>query len=79
MTTDELKELQEKMPNDILIKKVEEQISKLAETGGRSHTMCVPPEITDTDMLLSEMVRRYKVTLQTMEEAIVLDLKQRGI
>lgn len=75
MTSEELKELQSKMPNDILIEKVEHQISELAMTGGRSHVMCVPPEITDTDMLLSEMVRRFIQLEAERKEMIEENLK----
>ena len=55
---------QKAMTNKDLIKEVESQITELARTGGRSHKMCVPPEITDTDMILSEMVRRFKDNLK---------------
>ena len=60
MTVEELRKFQSEMPDDVLIKKVEHQISELAKTGGKSHIMCVPVEITDTDMILYEMVRRFK-------------------
>lgn len=60
-TPDQLfEEKQQAMSNEALIGFVKDQISELAKSGGRSHTMCVPPEITDTDMLLSEMLRRFK-------------------
>ena len=51
------------MTNDELIKKVKHQIFQLARTGGKSHIMCVPPETTDTDMLLSELVKRFEKLL----------------
>ena len=60
MTLSEFQLTQLMMPDSELIELAEKQISKLAETGGRSHKMCVPPEITDTDMILSELLRRYK-------------------
>jgi hypothetical protein len=63
MTEQRLKELQEGMSNDSLIKEVERQITELARTGGKSHRMCVPPMPEDTDMILSELVRRYKRAL----------------
>lgn len=63
MTEKRLKELQESMGDKELIEEVENQISELARTGGRSHKMCVPPMPTDTDMILSELVRRYKARL----------------
>ncbi|MDM8159054.1 hypothetical protein QUH73_04390 [Labilibaculum sp. K2S] len=40
----------------------------MARTGGRSHIMCVPPEITDTDMILSELVDRYEKALGNESE-----------
>ena len=55
-----LNELQESMPDEALIKEAEKQIFELARTGGKSHKMCVPPMPDDTDMILSELVRRYK-------------------
>jgi len=61
ITIEKLQQMQAEMPDEVLIKKAEHQISELAKTGGRSHIMCVPPEITDTDMILSELVRRYKL------------------
>jgi len=63
MTEQRLKELQEGMSNDSLIKEVERQITELARTGGKSYRMCVPPMPEDTDMILSELVRRYKRAL----------------
>ena len=59
MTT--IERLQAEMSDEVLIKKVEHQIIELAKTSGRSHVMCIPPEITDTDMILSELVRRFKL------------------
>jgi len=55
-----LNELQESIPDEALIKEAEKQIFELARTGGKSHKMCVPPMPDDTDMILSELVRRYK-------------------
>ena len=58
-TSENLKE----MSNEALIGFAEDQITELARTGGRSHKMCVPPSITDTDMLFSELIRRFKKAL----------------
>ena len=63
MTVERLKELQSEMSNATLIKEVERQITELARTGGKSHRMCVPPMPEDTDMILIELVRRYKRAL----------------
>lgn len=57
---EQFKQKQSDMTDEDLIKLVEDEISHMAQSGGRSHTMCVPPKITDTDMLLSEMLRRFK-------------------
>lgn len=58
--TELFEEKQQAMSDNELIELVQKEISKLAKKRGKSHTMCVPPMITDTDMLLSEMVRRFK-------------------
>jgi hypothetical protein len=63
MTVERLKELQSEMSNETLIKEVERQITELARTGGKSHRMCVPPMPEDTDMILSELVKRFKCAL----------------
>jgi len=63
MTVERLKELQSEMSNETLIKEVERQITELARTGGKSHRMCVPPTPEDTDMIFSELVKRFKLTL----------------
>lgn len=63
MTAIEFKKKQEEITNDVLIMLGEKQIQALAKTGGRSHKMCVPPEITDTDMLFSEILNRFKSAL----------------
>lgn len=61
-TPDELfEEKQANMSNEALIGFVNDQITNLAKTGGKSHEMNVPPRITDTDMLFSEMLRRFKI------------------
>ena len=63
MTVERLKELQSEMSNETLIKEVERQITELARTGGKSHRMCVPPMPEDTDMILSELIKRFKCAL----------------
>jgi hypothetical protein len=69
-----LKDKQEAMSDLTLIGFAEEQITELARTGGRSHKMCVPPNITDTDMLFSELVRRFKkLTSANKPESLTLE------
>ncbi len=60
MTTEEFNIAISKMSDKELIDYCESQVSKLASSGGRSHTMTVPPRITDTDMLFSELIKRFK-------------------
>lgn len=60
MTDKEFQMLQEEMTDLELIELAEKEVSKLAETGGKSITMTVPVEVTDTDMILSEVIKRFK-------------------
>lgn len=61
MTEEQFNKKRSEMTDSALIELCEKTISELAKTGGRSFRMCVPPMITDTDMVLSELVRRFKV------------------
>ena len=63
-TEDFNKELQS-ISNEKLIVMVRKEISKLASSGGRTHTMTVPPRIDDTDIILSEIARRFEMSLST--------------
>ncbi len=60
MTLKQFAEKQAQMSDKELIDLVEKAIYKMCETGGRSFVMCVPPCLNDLDMLLSELLRRYK-------------------
>lgn len=60
MNEKEFEEKQASMSNEALIGFAKDQVSELAKTGGKSHKMCIPPSITDTDMLFSELIRRYE-------------------
>lgn len=57
---EELKQKQADMSNKELIELATSQVFELAKTGGKSHRMCVPPMITDTDMLFCELIRRFE-------------------
>lgn len=63
MTEEQFEEKQRSMPLNELIELAEKQIHDLIESGGKSINMCVPPQITDTDMVLCEVVRRLKVSV----------------
>ena len=40
-----------------------EVLSKLCSTGGQSFIMTVPPRIDDTDIILSELIKRFTFNL----------------
>lgn len=63
MTHEEFKEGLHLMPAEELIKNCKEFISKACETGGKNFTMHVPPQVTDFDIMFSELVRRYESSL----------------
>lgn len=60
-STELFRQKQAEMSDKQLIELAEKQVTELARTGGRSHKMCVPPQTTDTDMLFSELIRRFKL------------------
>lgn len=63
MTTEEFLKKQAEMSDKELIELAEKEVIELARTYGNSHKMCVPPRITDTDIILSELIKRFKCTL----------------
>jgi hypothetical protein len=60
MTTEQFAITQEEMTDSDLIQLADKQVSQLARTGGKSHTMTVPPRIDDTDMIFSELIKRFE-------------------
>ena len=61
LTKDEMfRNKQKEVPDAELAELAREEISKLCKTGGKSLTMTVPPRVDDTDMLLCELIRRFK-------------------
>ena len=61
MTKDEQFKLkQQEIPDKELAELARNEVSKLCKTGGKSLTMCVPPMVTDTDMILCEVIRRFE-------------------
>jgi len=66
-TPDEiLADKQAAMPDKELIFLAQQEISELAKSYGKSHHMSIPPQIKDTDMILSELIRRYKKELDQL-------------
>jgi hypothetical protein len=65
MTTEKFEQKQAEMSNEELIRLANKEVIELAKTYGNSHKMSVPPSINDTDMLLSEVIRRFeKLTIK---------------
>jgi hypothetical protein len=58
--TDQFEQKRAEMSDKELHNLVSVELSKLCETGGRSLTMCIPPQVTDTDMLISELLNRFE-------------------
>lgn len=74
MTTIELHTKLESLSNVELIEKASEELSKLCKTGGKSFTMRVPVNENDTDMIFSELIRRFKA--KTNEEELLKIAKE---
>lgn len=61
MTHEEFQSKLEAIPNLELAEMAQKALSKLCSTGGKSFTMTVPPRLDDTDMVLSEVIRRFEL------------------
>jgi hypothetical protein len=48
------------IPDLELAEMCQSALSKLCSSGGRSFTMTVPPMLTDTDMIFSELINRFE-------------------
>ena len=60
ITKEQFEQKQAEITDKELHDLVRTELSKLCKTGGKSLTMCVPPMFTDTDMLISELLDRFK-------------------
>lgn len=60
MTQEQFERKQAEVPNEILIETIETKLSKLCASGGKSLSMSVPPQVSDIDMAIYELIRRYK-------------------
>ena len=58
--TEKFEQKQAGMTDKELHDLVRTELSKLCKTSGKSLTMRVPPMVTDTDMLISELLNRFK-------------------
>jgi hypothetical protein len=61
MTYEEFQEKVKAIPDQELVEMAQKELSKLCSTGGQSFTMTVPPRIDDTDIILSEVIKRFEV------------------
>jgi hypothetical protein len=68
MKQEEFEQKKASMSNDELIKLTQKQVIELAISYGKSHKMSIPPMITDTDVLFSELIKRYKASVIKAEK-----------
>lgn len=61
MTHEEFQTQLQSIPDLELIEKANAIVSKLCKTGGNAFTMCVPPRLNDSDIILSEVIRRLSL------------------
>lgn len=64
MNTEEFEKARSEMPDNDLIKKADSLLSELCKTGGKGFRMTVPPRVDDTDMIFSELIKRYQKAIQ---------------
>lgn len=60
MTHEEFQKQIHSMPDRKLIESASLALEQLCKTGAKSFTMTVPPRLNDTDILLSEIIRRFE-------------------
>jgi hypothetical protein len=72
MNHEEFKQKLSAIPDKELVEMVEKTLTELCKTGGRSFVMCVPPKLTDTDIIISEVINRFKKVLNP-DTVIVLN------
>lgn len=65
MTQKHFETKQAEVSDTKLIETIETKLSKLCQTGGRSLSMSVPPQVSDIDMAICELIRRYKQLIIT--------------
>lgn len=61
MTYEEFQEKVKAIPDQELVEMAQKVLSELCSTGGQSFTMTVPPKVDDTDIILSEVIKRFEV------------------
>lgn len=61
MTHEEFKKKIKNISDQELAEMAQKALSKLCSTGGKNFKMTVPPRIDDTDIILSEIIKRFEV------------------
>ena len=64
MTVEQFDKKQSEMPDNELLEKTRKSLSKLCETGGKSLSMSVPPNVDDFDMLVCALMSRFKNVIE---------------
>lgn len=54
-------ELKKAVPTETLLMRAEEHVTRLCATGGNSWTLRVPPDVSDPDMVFTEVCNRLKI------------------
>mgnify|MGYP000290573016 CR=1 FL=1 len=60
MKTKEFNDKLSQIDDLVLVEKAKTSLSRLCETGGKSFTMRVPVTLEDTDIILSEVIKRFE-------------------
>jgi hypothetical protein len=71
ITHEEFKKQVESIPDNELLKMAHKELSQLCKNGGSSFHMTVPPKVTDTDMIFSEVLRRFEILSFVTEGGVV--------
>ena len=66
MTVEEFELKQSRMSDSELIDLCQKEVGELASTYGKSHKMTIPPSIKDTDILLSELIKRFNMLSEAL-------------
>ena len=74
MTEKQFESKQAEVSDTDLIETIQTKLSKLCKTGGKSLSMSVPPQVSDIDMAICELIRRYKqLIIADVRESFVCD------
>jgi hypothetical protein len=60
MTYEQFKSEVEAISNYKILEMAQYELTKLCSTGGDSFTMSIPPQTTDTDIVFSQLIERFK-------------------